>query len=316
VATKVKIGKWQYQLQVMNAELKNLINRRESPDIKELSKFYFALYEDYDDELTSEIISLFSDAQADIFMETITFLRNDTKAFDVVKTSLLMLLNSFTIDLTYNLLKNIDNTECVDMEIVERFLLPTRSSWKQQLSLVADYIKQKESYFLNTWVEESDREVKSFTESNRHLSNGQIATRLNALLSKKYPWREWFVVVLLKTNGFGEDTGFFIHTCKAKIHHLGRRDVLVSSSVPTEEKFELASNLLKKVERGVNFWNPFVDRAREINKLVGATCNDFAMFGTASEDSSIRISGRHVALSTETTVLKLDDEVYITFLMF
>jgi len=59
VATDIKIGKWIYQLQVMNSELKNLMNSNGKTDhVKELRKFYLALYEDYDGELTNEIFFL------------------------------------------------------------------------------------------------------------------------------------------------------------------------------------------------------------------------------------------------------------------
>jgi len=250
-------------------------------------------------------------------MEALTVLRNDTKVFDVTRMTVLMLMNSLTLDITYYLLKYFDYSECADIEVLENFLLPTSKLWNEAFQIVTDYIKQKDSYFLKTWITDYPNDISSFTESNRHLSNGQIATRLNELLSNKYPWREWYIVVLTETYGLGDYIEFTIKTCRRSIfHNIGRKLVIVSSIVPSKEKFELASKLLKKVEGNVNFWVPFVDKAIEIKELIGASCDDFVMFGTAAEDTNIRISGRHVATTTEATVLKLNKETYVSFIMF
>jgi len=314
---RFRYEKWRRQLRVMNSELKHLINSYdEIPEIKEVSKdFYLALYERRN-EMTMEIYTMFGDKKNNLFMEALTVLRDDKKVFDVMKTTLVMLLNSFTIDATYNLLKNFDYADCSNTEVLQSFLLPMAQLWQQQFRLIGLYIIDTDPYFSNTWKDIYPREVQSFTLVNPALTNQQMAPRLNDFLTAKYPWRQWLIVV---TKDYKENTKFFIETCGgARFLNVDQRHMFITSTSLFEDTFQsqTASSLLKKVEGNVNFWYPYADQAKEINKMVGASCSDFAMFGAITmDDSDVWISGRHESLMTVTTVLKLAKENFIAFIM-
>jgi len=234
-----------------------------------------------------------------------------------MKTITMLLLNSLTIDVTSYLISS-DSTGCENTNNVDAVLQPIKYSWKNRFAVFTNKFTEWNSFYSNQWLNQFPKDINADLNAriNPRWSNQETAMAISELLNAKYPWRRWMIAV---TSSLPINRQVAIEICDGYMRlNVHQKHVFVSSdslSSDVNSKRVAASKLLRSIEGTVFLSNSFPNKASTVNGVIGASCQQFQMFGSASSDSGLVIIGSHELMKTTISINRTYKEAFTGFIM-
>jgi len=248
--------------------------------------------------------------------------KKDTMEF--IKVASLLLLNTITIDTTYNLLKYAGFEDGLETDDAERIMESTYNMWKQRLRNLGIVIKREEKLVTDEWKRQYAVDIDEYIKNKSPLlqSSSIHAKAIARMLKEKYPWRKW--TVLLTNSYLQEKKQVAVVLCaryQYKRLHAHLKHVFVTST-DQDHLFDehTAKSELKNALTPIQVWSLDQDRAEKINDNMKPSCKEFTMFGTIEKalNADVVIVGDHKTADTSIvgkSILSRSFETsYLTFI--
>jgi len=282
--------------------LKKMLKHLETDEAEkeEAKKLFFTMYDDIASNYSEHLYAAIIDPKDNIFQEAALESKyNKKETMEFIKATSLLLLNTITIDTTYNLLKYAGFEDGMETDETDRIMESTYDLWKNRLRNLGYIIKRNEKKVTDEWKHQYSLDIDEYLENRSPLlfQSSIYANSLAKMLKEKYPWRKW--TVLLTNSYLQEKKQVAVVLCGPNPYkrlHAHLKHVFVAST-EEEHKFDerSAHSELKHALVSLHVWGPDQDRAEKINEVMNPSCKQFTMFGTIEKalDADIAITGEH-----------------------
>jgi len=312
---------------ILDNNVEKMLKHFAADDVEkeEAKELFFTMYDDIAGNYSEQIYAAIKDSQSNIFKEAALESKyNKKETMHFIKATSLLLLNTITIDTTYNLLKYGGFVDGLESDEAERIMESTYKLWKDKLKNVGQIIKREEKQVTDQWKRQYSVDIDEYLENRAPLlSNSSIYGKSIAkMLKEKYPWRKW--TVLLTNSYLQEKKQFAVVMCgryQYKRLHAHLKHVFVTS-IEEDHHFDerVANSELKRALAKIQVWSPEQDRAEKINDNMNPSCRQFTMFGTIEKafSADVAIVGDYKTADTsivgKSIPSKSFETAYLTFI--
>ena len=159
--------------------------------------------------------------------------------------------------------------------------------WQKKLEEVARKVDAKVEA---AWPTQYKLDVDEFAVKNAGaLKNEGLATRLHKLLTGKYPWRQWFVLVHNFTNNNDKDR--FYDICDGFIKVNVAKKVVIVNQLPNENKnpsINLSMFWNAIPNTNPEPWRPYAVIAKRLFEMTGSSCRFYLFKGVIEHKADVQ----------------------------